>query len=111
MILKTPADFRKGRDNVEGPYYEYSERNMYDIRKSWEESVYTDFFVKYLNLPSTQQALGVDLLFMYEPSNNEVYSAFQLSGDYVYPGYLDDLEYLLGKGVRVVYDYSLTQGC
>lgn len=93
----------QGRDNVEGPYYEYSGRNMYDIRKSSQDPAYTDFFIKYLNLESTQEALGINPLFRYEPSSNEVYSAFQLSGDYVYPGYIEDLGYLLDKGVRVVY--------
>ncbi|OIW35227.1 alpha/beta-hydrolase [Coniochaeta ligniaria NRRL 30616] len=94
------------RDNVEGPYYEYSDRSMYDIRKSSQDPAYTDFFIKYLNLPSTQEALGVKLLSKYEPSSNEVYSAFQLSGDYVYPGYIDDLAFLLDKGVRVVLSYG-----
>lgn len=76
---------------------------MYDIRKSSEEPAYSDFFVKYLNLQSSQEALGVDLLFRYEPSSNEIYSAFQLSGDYVYPGPLEALSLLLDMGVRIVY--------
>jgi carboxypeptidase D len=92
-----------GRDNVEGPYYEYSGRNMYDIRKSSQEPAYTDFFIKYLNLPSTQEALGLDHPIRYEPSSNEVYSSFQLSGDYVYPGYPEDIGFLLDQGIRVMY--------
>ncbi len=47
-----------GRDNVEGPYYEYSGRNMYDIRRSSDDNLVSDFFVRYLNLPSTQEACG-----------------------------------------------------
>ncbi|KAB5580578.1 Alpha/Beta hydrolase protein [Coniochaeta sp. 2T2.1] len=94
------------RDNVEGPYYEYSDRSMYDIRKSSRDPAYPDFFVKYLNLPSTQEALGVDLYFRYEPSSNKVYSAFQLSGDYAYPGFLEDLGFLLDRRVRVVLTYG-----
>jgi hypothetical protein len=76
---------------------------MYDIRKPAQDPAYPNFFVKYLNLPSTREALGVASSFEYEPSSNKVYSAFQLSGDYVYPGYLDDLGFVLDSGVRVVY--------
>ncbi|KAB5536412.1 Alpha/Beta hydrolase protein [Coniochaeta sp. 2T2.1] len=94
------------RDNVEGPYYEYGGHSMYDIRKSSQDPPYPDFFVKYLNLPSTQEALGVDLLFEYEPSSNEVYSAFELNGGYVYPGFLEDLGFLLDKGIRGVLTYG-----
>jgi hypothetical protein len=92
----------QGRDNVEGPFYAYSDRNMYDIRRPATEAPYSDFFVKYLNLPETQRALGIEMSFMYEPSSDDVYAAFQQSGDYVYPDFLSDLEGLLDSGIRVV---------
>ncbi len=76
---------------------------MYDIRRPANDPVLPGYFVKYLNLPATQTALGVDPTYRYEPSSADVYSAFQQSGDYVFPIFLEDLEYLLEKGIRVVY--------
>ena len=92
-----------GRDNVEGPYYEYSGRNMYDIRRSSDDKVVSEFFVQYLNLPDTQDALGIERGFQYKMSSNEVYAAFQQSGDYIFSDPLEDISYLLRIGVRVVY--------
>ncbi|SPN97170.1 related to carboxypeptidase S1 [Cephalotrichum gorgonifer] len=94
------------RDNVEGPYYAYSERSMYDVRRGSNFQAYPDFFVKYLNLPETQEALGVDIEFEYQESSYDVYLNFQHSGDYAYPGFLEDLEYLLDKEIRVLLVYG-----
>jgi carboxypeptidase D len=91
-----------GRDNVEGPFYLYSDRSMYDIRRMSYEQPYPDFFIRWLNLPETQRALGVQVSFMYEESSHDVYSAFQQSGDYVYPGFKEDLEFLLAVGIRIL---------
>jgi len=90
------------RDNVEGPYYTYSQRSMYDIRKTSDQRLYPDFFVKYLNEPATQEALGIAIDFEYKESSYDVYLAFQHSGDYAYPRFLQDLEFLLDHGVRVL---------
>jgi hypothetical protein len=92
----------EGRDNVEAPFYAYSNVSMYDIRRPSIDPPYQDFFIKYLNLPETQEALGVDMHISYEPSNIDVYSAFQQTGDYVYPDFKRDLEELLDNGIRVV---------
>lgn len=78
---------------------------MYDIRKFDALPASPGFFADFLNLPSTQEAIGVDIGYIYESSNNDVYLAFQQSGDYVYPNYLEDLEYLLDQGIRVMYVY------
>ncbi len=75
---------------------------MYDIRKQADEPPVSDAFVDYLNLASTRAALGVDAKYAYEPSSRDVYWAFQRSGDYVYPSFLEDIEFLLARGVRVV---------
>jgi len=93
---------RSGRDNVEGPYYEHSERSMYDVRKPSSDSAIPEFFAEYLNLPSVRQALGVNSTASYEMSSVDVYFAFQQTGDYVYPSYMEDVEYLLDRGVRVM---------
>ncbi|KAH8890858.1 carboxypeptidase C [Thozetella sp. PMI_491] len=94
------------RDNVEGPYYEYSGRNMYDIRRPSGDRLVSDFFTRYLNLPQVQEALGVEKNFTYQMSSNQVYSAFQQSGDYVFGESLDNLGHLLDKGTRVVLMYG-----
>ncbi|CAI4216800.1 unnamed protein product [Parascedosporium putredinis] len=64
------------------------------------------FFVKYLNEPATQEALGIAVDFEYKESNYDVYLAFQHSGDYAYPRFLQDLEFLLDHGVRVLLAYG-----
>jgi hypothetical protein len=75
---------------------------MYDIRRSNLDPPYKDFFVDYLNLPETQLALGLNINATYEPSSQDVYSAFQQSGDYVYPDFIESLGHLLDNGIRVV---------
>lgn len=88
------------RDNVEGPYYAYSGRGAYDIRHPTDDPTPPDYFVNYLNLASTQNALGVDLNYTSD-SSNEVYFAFQNTGDFIYPIFLEDLNGILANGVRV----------
>ncbi|ETI22620.1 hypothetical protein G647_06696 [Cladophialophora carrionii CBS 160.54] len=92
------------RDNVEGPYYYYGDRGVYDIRHPFQDPTPPDYFVDFLNLPSTQQALGVDT--NYTSSNNDVYYAFQQTGDFVYLNFLSDLEQILNSSVRVTLVYG-----
>ena len=103
------------RDNVEGPYYDYGGRGtvshiahllnivwycfQYDIRHPQQDPTPPEYFTDYLNLPSVQNALGVSL--NYTESNNDVYYAFQQTGDFVFPNFLKDLEMLLNNNVRV----------
>lgn len=49
-------------------------------------------------------ALGVDV--NYTQSNNEVYFAFQQTGDFVWPNFLEDLEDILSRPVRVALIYG-----
>lgn len=90
------------RNNVEYPWYSFSELGTYDIRVN--STVGADdpptFFIDYLNQASIQEALGVDTNYT-STSNNEVYNAFQQSGDFVYPNFLEDLEWLLEQPVRI----------
>ena len=60
-----------------------------------------DFFVSYLNQKSIRDALGVNVTYSYHASNIDVSLDFQQTGDYVYPDFLKDLEFLLDRGVRV----------
>ncbi|PVH85828.1 peptidase S10, serine carboxypeptidase [Cadophora sp. DSE1049] len=92
------------RDSVEGPYYYYSGRGVYDIRHPADDPTPPSYYVDYLNMDSTRSALGVNL--NYTQSNNEVYYAFQQTGDFVYPNFIEDLEMLLNSSVRVSLIYG-----
>ena len=84
-----------------GPYYEYSGRGTYDIRVSSDAAVPpVGPLIEYLNQAEIQNAMGVSL--NYTPANNEVYFAFQQTGDFVYATPLLDLEDLLNKDVRII---------
>lgn len=94
------------RDNVEGPYYEYGNRGVYDIRHPFDDPTPPEYFVDFLNLASTQEALGVDTNYTSD-ANDEIYFAFQQTGDFVYMNLLDDLEELLNtSAVRVTLVYG-----
>ncbi|QIW97326.1 hypothetical protein AMS68_002844 [Peltaster fructicola] len=92
------------RDNVEGVYYSYGGRGVYDIRHPINDPTPPEYFTQYLDLPAVQKAIGVDL--NYTESNSDIYWAFQSTGDFVYPNFLQDLEYLLDQGVRVSLYYG-----
>ncbi|KAK5081947.1 hypothetical protein LTR05_007089, partial [Lithohypha guttulata] len=88
------------RDNVESPYYAFGGRGVYDIRHPYDDPTPPDYMIDFLNLASTQEALGVDTNYT-SFSNTNIYYAFQQTGDFVYPNFLDDLERILNSGVRV----------
>lgn len=92
------------RDNVEGVYYSYGNRGVYDIRHPYDDPTPPSYFADFLNLASTQAALGVNL--NYTSSNNEIYFAFQQTGDFVYDNFMEDLEMLLNNSVRVALMYG-----
>ncbi|KAJ5577808.1 uncharacterized protein N7459_006772 [Penicillium hispanicum] len=92
------------RDNVEGPYYVFSGRGTYDIRHPSKDPTPPMYYENYLAKDSVMSALGVDI--NYTMSNNEVYYAFQQSGDLVWPNFLDDLEDILTRPVRVALIYG-----
>ncbi|KAJ5658097.1 Peptidase S10 serine carboxypeptidase [Penicillium longicatenatum] len=92
------------RDNVEGPYYTFSGRGTYDIRHPSNDPTPPSYYEKYLAKDSVMNALGVDL--NYTGSNNEVYFAFQQTGDFVWPNFIEDLEDILARPVRVALIYG-----
>ncbi|KAE9978357.1 hypothetical protein EG327_007427 [Venturia inaequalis] len=92
------------RDNVESPYYNYGARGVYDIRHPIDDPTPPEYFLDYLNLPEVQNALGVDL--NYTESNSDIYWAFQTTGDFIYPNFLEDINMLLDAGVRVALFYG-----
>lgn len=92
------------RDNVESPYYQYSGRGVYDIRHPSNDPTPPARYSKYLQKPSVKNALGVNL--NYTASSTEVYYAFQQTGDFVWPNFIDDLEEILKLPVRVSLIYG-----
>jgi carboxypeptidase C (cathepsin A) len=93
------------RDNVESPYYYYGERGAYDIRHPYDDPDPPSYFVDYLNQASVQNAIGVNLNYSVD-ANDEVYYAFQQTGDFIYSNFLTDLEELLDAGLRVALVYG-----
>ncbi|KAI9892566.1 MAG: hypothetical protein M1814_001255 [Vezdaea aestivalis] len=87
------------RDGVEG-MYKSGDRGTYDIRLARGVPEFPDRITPFLNSARIQNILGTNLNYTFF-SNLKVYYAFQQTGDFVYPDYLDDLAYLLSKGVRV----------
>lgn len=92
------------RDNVEGPYYSYGGRGVYDIRHPYDDPTPPEYFPDFLNQGWVQNALGVSV--NYTESNNDVYYAFQATGDFVYNNFLTDLEELLAQGLRISLFYG-----
>ncbi|KAF9894203.1 hypothetical protein FE257_007705 [Aspergillus nanangensis] len=92
------------RDSVEGPYYSFSGRGVYDIRHPYIDPTPPTYYNKYLQKDSVMNALGVNI--NYTQSNNDVYYAFQQTGDFVWPNFIDDLEEILALPVRVSLIYG-----
>lgn len=92
------------RDNVEGPYYQYSGRGTYDIRHPSDDPTPPEYFPDFLNMGWVQNALGVSV--NYTESNDDIYYAFQATGDFVYNSFLGDLENLLAQGLRISLYYG-----
>ncbi|CAF9904094.1 MAG: hypothetical protein HETSPECPRED_003356 [Heterodermia speciosa] len=92
------------RTNVEGPYYTYGDRGVYDIRDPYDDPTPPLYFEDYLNLAHVQDAIGVNL--NYTDANSDVYYAFSITGDFVYPTYKEDVEMILNNGVRVALFYG-----
>ncbi|KAK5116401.1 hypothetical protein LTR62_007948 [Meristemomyces frigidus] len=92
------------RDNVESPYYYYGGRGVYDIRHPYADVTPPEYFTDYLNTAYVQNALGVSV--NYTESNNDIYFAFQSTGDFIYTNFISDLEMVLASGVRVSLYYG-----
>lgn len=92
------------RDNVEGPYYAFGGRGVYDIRHPYNDPTPPKYFTEYLQQGAIQEAIGVDL--NYTESNTDIYYAFQQTGDFVFDNFIEDVEYLLNQSVRVSLVYG-----
>ncbi|CZT21300.1 probable Carboxypeptidase S1 homolog B [Ramularia collo-cygni] len=90
--------------NIKDPYQDYSGRNYYDYGSIDPYNFPYPFYQGYLQQPHVQAALGVPLNF--SQSSAASGSAVRSIGDYVRPGWLEDLAYLLENGVKVALMYG-----
>jgi len=93
------------RSLVEEPYYAFGGRGVYDIRHPYDDPTPPDYFEYFLNLASTQEAIGVNINYTSTNAPN-VSRGFQQTGDFVFPNFIEDLEEILGYGVRVAMLYG-----
>jgi carboxypeptidase C (cathepsin A) len=93
------------RSLVEEPYYAFGGRGVYDIRHPYDDPTPPDYFEYFLNLASTQEAIGVNINYTSTNAAN-VSRGFASTGDFVFPNFLEDLEEILGYGVRVALLYG-----
>lgn len=93
------------RSLVEEPYYEFSGRGVYDIRHPYNDPTPPTYFIDFLNLASTQEAIGVNVNYTSD-SSNQVGTGFSDTGDFLYPDFKTDLEEILDSGVRVALYYG-----
>ncbi|TVY82437.1 Carboxypeptidase S1-like protein B [Lachnellula suecica] len=89
------------RSEVEGPYYGTG-LSPYDIRTT---DPLQDYFADFLNLASTQNALGVNINYT-DVSSGEVAGNFDSTGDFVFESFVGDLANLLDNNVRVALFYG-----
>lgn len=76
----------------------------YDIRHPYDDPTTPSYFIDYLNQAYVQNALGVNL--NYTDANNDVYFAFQSTGDFIYSNFIEDLNMILDRGIRVSLYYG-----
>lgn len=90
--------------NKEYPYYYYSGRGTYDIRHPYQDPTPPRNYLGYLAKDFVLNAIGVDI--NYTGSNKEVYYAFQKTGDWVWPNFIENLEDVLARPVQVALIYG-----
>lgn len=88
---------------IRDPYFD-SDVNYYDISVPGAASYPPPWYQGFLNQPHVQQEMGVAI--NWTQSNSAVSTAFRSIGDYVRPGWKEDLAYLLESGVKVSLVYG-----
>ncbi|KAI1869937.1 uncharacterized protein JN550_005527 [Neoarthrinium moseri] len=92
------------RSFVEGPYEALAQSSNYDIRANASADLPPSHWYDWLNTAEAQDALGVRV--NYTGSSSEIWVGFDYSGDWAYPTFLQDLQDLLNKDVRVALIYG-----
>ncbi|KAG9238770.1 carboxypeptidase 2 [Amylocarpus encephaloides] len=106
--MSTPADYAICADatnfcdnNVANVYMDIGNRDAQDIRIQLLQDHYAGHhWIDYLNLASTQNAIGVDLNYTH-PIARAVSRAFGNTGELSFPNFRQTLEKLLTENVRV----------
>ena len=88
---------------IRDPYFE-AELNYYDVSSPAAAAYPVPWYNGFLNQPHVQQGLGVPL--NWTQSSSSVATSFRAIGDYVRPGWKEDLAYLLESGVKVALVYG-----
>jgi carboxypeptidase C (cathepsin A) len=99
------SDANDATNDVEGPYIDFSGLDYYDIAASDIDPFPPNYYIGYLNRPHVQAALGVPVNYS-NPGGNAAYYSFQVTGDYPRGGFLEDLAYVLNRGVKVAMVYG-----
>lgn len=89
---------------VEGPYFDQSGRSNFDLAHDFIDPFPPPFYIGYLNQHHIQRALGVPL--NYTDTSSAPRDSFNKTGDYVQPGGIENIEYLLDAGVNIVLVYG-----
>ncbi|KAG0124111.1 carboxypeptidase [Tuber indicum] len=84
--------------------YRNSGRGYYDIVAERRDPFPYYYYLEYLNNATVQEAIGTPV--NYTQSNSNVYRAFDSTGDFVRGGEVEDIAYLLGRGVKVSLIYG-----
>lgn len=84
--------------------YEDAGRSVYDIAHFLPDPFPPSTYLEYLNTPAVQSAIGSQL--NYTQTNQQVVSAFTLTGDYERQALVPDIAALLRAGVRVGFIYG-----
>lgn len=91
-------------ENIRDPYLEYSGRDYYDVTQIDPTLFPPPYTSGYLNQPYVQAALGVPL--NWTGSSTASSTAFRGIGDYPRPGWIEDIAYLLHRGIKVTLIYG-----
>ncbi|CAH0020958.1 unnamed protein product [Clonostachys rhizophaga] len=91
-------------NTMRDPYLDVSGRDYYDVTQLEPVSFPAPFTAGYLNQPHIQSALGVPL--NWTGSSSASSTAFRSIGDYNRPGWIEDIAYLLHRGIKVTLMYG-----
>ena len=89
---------------LRGRYTRLSGKGWFDVTHPARDPFPPSYFIGYLNQHGVQRALGVPVNSTW--SSESVYEAFTKTGDMMYGGMLDDIGYVLDKGIKVALMYG-----
>ncbi|KAH0544617.1 hypothetical protein FGG08_001267 [Glutinoglossum americanum] len=90
--------------HLEEPYLDISNRGYYDMAHLSPDPFPPQYLLGYLSQHWVQGALGVPV--NYTEISGPVFSNFGSTGDYTRGGYLEDIGYILNRGIKVALVYG-----